>query len=53
MCRVKGHDVAAGLLVKAVGPQIVNASDAKGRWVGNKWYPTKSADLMKVVGKCS
>lgn len=31
--RVKGHDVAAGLLVKTVGPPIVNASDAKGRWV--------------------
>ncbi|XP_029287338.1 LOW QUALITY PROTEIN: serine/threonine-protein phosphatase 6 regulatory ankyrin repeat subunit C [Cottoperca gobio] len=28
---VNGHDVAAGLLVKAVGPQIVNVSDAKGR----------------------
>ncbi|XP_037622637.1 serine/threonine-protein phosphatase 6 regulatory ankyrin repeat subunit C-like [Sebastes umbrosus] len=28
---VNGHDVAAGLLVKTVGPQIVNVSDAKGR----------------------
>ena len=31
--RVNGHDVAAALLVKTVGPQIVNVSDAKGRWV--------------------
>ncbi len=29
--RVNGHDVAAALLVKTVGPQIVNVSDAKGR----------------------
>lgn len=31
--RVNGHDVAAGLIVKTVGPQIVQVSDAKGRWV--------------------
>lgn len=30
---VKGHDVAANLLLKTAGPQIVNVSDAKGRWV--------------------
>uniref|UniRef100_A0A671YLX3 Ankyrin repeat domain 52 n=1 Tax=Sparus aurata TaxID=8175 RepID=A0A671YLX3_SPAAU len=28
---VNGHDVAAELLVKTVGPQVVNVSDAKGR----------------------
>ncbi|KAK5912274.1 hypothetical protein CesoFtcFv8_002166 [Champsocephalus esox] len=28
---VNGHDVAAGLIVKTVGPQIVQVSDAKGR----------------------
>lgn len=30
---VKGHVVAANLLLKTAGPQIVNVSDAKGRWV--------------------
>uniref|UniRef100_A0A8C2ZX97 Ankyrin repeat domain 52 n=1 Tax=Cyclopterus lumpus TaxID=8103 RepID=A0A8C2ZX97_CYCLU len=28
---VNGHDVAAGLLVKTVGPKLVHVSDAKGR----------------------
>ncbi|XP_073324673.1 serine/threonine-protein phosphatase 6 regulatory ankyrin repeat subunit C [Pagrus major] len=28
---VNGHDVAAELLLKTVGPQVVNVSDAKGR----------------------
>lgn len=31
LLRVNGHDVAAELLVKTVGPQVVNVSDAKGR----------------------
>lgn len=30
---MNGHDVSAGLLLKAVGPDIVNVCDAKGRWV--------------------
>lgn len=30
-CRVNGHDVSAGLLLKAFGPDIVNVRDAKGR----------------------
>lgn len=33
MRRINGYDVSAGLLVKTVGPQIADVSDAKGRWV--------------------
>lgn len=33
ICRVKGHDGPAGLLLKAFGHDIVNVCDSKGRWV--------------------
>lgn len=33
ICRVNGHDVSAGLLLKAVGRAIVNVCDSKGRLV--------------------
>lgn len=32
---MNGHDVSAGLLLKAVGPDIVNVCDARGRWVAS------------------
>lgn len=48
--RVNGHDVAAGLLVKTVGPQTVSVSDAKGRWVQIKVGKVHFKSFSALIG---